>query len=306
MFFTYIIRELRRRYRQTILTAVGLAVGVALVIAVNAYAGGVSNAQSEVLSSLYGVGTDITVTQTAKMDQGGSFRVGMNPGSQSKQGKQFTKATATATPGQTLIARSKLTKLAGLDHVSGVAGALTLNIMQVQGKYSTSQSSAAQSSGGSAGGSTSTSSQSTSASTSPIDVSSLSVAGVDTSQNDIGLLSSTALVSGRSLTSADATAKVALVDKAYAKQNSLKVGSTLKIGTTKVKIVGIVTASGGSSSSENVYIPLRLAQKISGNAGKVNQVYVSADSADNIATVQKEIKSVMPKATVVTSQDLAS
>ena len=63
MFFTYIWRELRRRHRQALLTALGLAVGVGLVVAVTAYAGGVSKAQDQVLQSLYGVGTDISVTQ---------------------------------------------------------------------------------------------------------------------------------------------------------------------------------------------------------------------------------------------------
>jgi len=36
MFFTYIYRELRRRHRQALLTALGLAVGVGLVVAVTA------------------------------------------------------------------------------------------------------------------------------------------------------------------------------------------------------------------------------------------------------------------------------
>ena len=66
------------------LTALGLAVGVALVVAVTAYAGGVSIAQDEVLHSLYGVGTDITVSQTARLDQGGPQRFGMQPPSASK------------------------------------------------------------------------------------------------------------------------------------------------------------------------------------------------------------------------------
>ena len=43
MFFTYVCRELRRRHRQALLTALGLAVGVGLVVAVTAYADGVSN-----------------------------------------------------------------------------------------------------------------------------------------------------------------------------------------------------------------------------------------------------------------------
>ena len=81
MFFTYIYRELRRRHRQALLTALGLAVGVGLVVAVTAYAGGVSSAQDAVLHSLYGVGTDITVSQTQKLDQAGPPRFDMNPGS---------------------------------------------------------------------------------------------------------------------------------------------------------------------------------------------------------------------------------
>ena len=96
MFFTYIYRELRRRHRQALLTALGLAVGVALVVAVTAYAGGVSNAQDQVLHSLYGVGTDITVSQTAKLGEGGPQRFGMQPPERRrKQGKTFSRDAIT-------------------------------------------------------------------------------------------------------------------------------------------------------------------------------------------------------------------
>ena len=63
MFFTYLGRELRRRMRQAIFAALGLAVGIGLVITVTAASAGVRDAQSKVLHSLYGVGTDITVTK---------------------------------------------------------------------------------------------------------------------------------------------------------------------------------------------------------------------------------------------------
>ena len=72
MFFTYVFRELRRRHRQALLTAMGLAVGVALVVAVTAYAAGVGKAQDQVLQSLYGVGTDITVSPAAEDGAGRS------------------------------------------------------------------------------------------------------------------------------------------------------------------------------------------------------------------------------------------
>jgi ABC-type antimicrobial peptide transport system permease subunit len=96
-----------------------------------------------------------------------------------------------------------------------------------------------------------------------------------------------------------------LVTKAYAKQNSLQVGDTKKIDGSKFEVVGIVALPAGSTSSDT-YIPLSWAQKLSDNEGKVNQIYVQAASANDITTVKAEIKEILPKATVTTSEDLAS
>jgi ABC-type lipoprotein release transport system permease subunit len=312
MFFTYVFRELRRRHRQALLTALGLAVGVALVVAVTAYASGVSKAQDKVLQSLYGVGTDITVSQQQKMDQGGAQQFGMNPPDQSEQGQKFTRSRVQTSPGQQSISTKKLAQIASLDGVNSVTGSISMTVMNVSGKFAQAQStssgaqpsasSQSSSSGSSSSGSSSSQSQ---AQMSPINVSQLTVSGVDTANLSLGPLSSAQVASGRSLTSADSTAKVALVTKAYAKQNSLKVGDTKKIDGTRFTVVGIVALPSGSTSSE-VYIPLKWAQKMSDNAGKVNQIYVKADSATVIAGVKKEIKALMPKATVTTSSDLAS
>lgn len=84
-FFTYLTRELRRRLRQAIFIALGLAVGVGLVVTVTAASRGVQNAQAGVLKGLYGVGTDITVTKpppafTPSANGGGGTRVTIGPG----------------------------------------------------------------------------------------------------------------------------------------------------------------------------------------------------------------------------------
>src|SRR5215469_18296720 len=86
-FFTYLARELRRRMRQAIFIALGLVVGVGLVITVTAASRGVQNAQAGVLKGLYGVGTDITVTKPppafnpgAAPGGGGGTRVTFGPG----------------------------------------------------------------------------------------------------------------------------------------------------------------------------------------------------------------------------------
>jgi putative ABC transport system permease protein len=62
-YLTYLRQELVRRLGRTILTVCGLAVGVALVIAVTALSSGLDKAQRTVLGPLAGVGTDLTVTK---------------------------------------------------------------------------------------------------------------------------------------------------------------------------------------------------------------------------------------------------
>jgi ABC-type antimicrobial peptide transport system permease subunit len=308
MFFTYVFRELRRRHRQALLTALGLAVGVALVVAVTAYADGVGKAQDQVLQSLYGVGTDITVSQQQKMDQSGPQRFNMQPPDESKQGQKFNRSAVMTSPGQQSISEKKLAQIASLDGVSAATGSITMNVMSVKGKFAQVQGAAAgamPAQGGQSSSGASSSSQQGQAQMAPIDVSSLSVSGVDTTDLDLGPLSSAQVSSGRSLTSDDAKARVALVTRAYAKQNSLSVGDTKKIDGKKFAIVGVVALPAGSTSSD-LYIPLSWEQKLSDNKGKVNQIYVKADSANDIAAVKKEIKQVLPKATVTTSEDLAS
>lgn len=296
MLLTYVYRELRRRHRQALLTALGLAVGVGLVVAVTAYASGVSKAQDQVLQSLYGVGTDVSVTQTAKLDQsqGGPMQFDMNPGENEEQGQKFSRDQLRSSPGQVSISAKKIASIAKLDGVSASTGSLLLSATHMQGKFAQGQSSP----------SSASSQPSASASQAPIEISSFTLAGVDVTNTGLGPLSSSSIVSGRSLTSSDTKAKVALADKAYAKQQSLAVGDKVKVGGVKFEVVGIVTASSGTSSA-NVFIPLAWAQKLSDSAGKVNQIYVRATSADQIATVKSEIKTLMPKATVTTSEDLA-
>ena len=165
MFFTYVFRELRRRHRQALLTAMGLAVGVGLVVAVTAYASGVSKAQDQVLHSLYGVGTDISVTQTAKLSQAGPQSFAMNPGSRSKQGKAFSRSAVHSAPGQQSLAASKVSQIAALVGVKRAVGGLTLTSMNVSGKFAKASRAAAPAAGSSYSSSSSTSSSSTSQAT---------------------------------------------------------------------------------------------------------------------------------------------
>jgi ABC-type antimicrobial peptide transport system permease subunit len=59
----YAAQELRRRWARTLLTALGLAAGVSLVVGVVGVSQGLDDAQSKVLSPLNSVGTDVLVTR---------------------------------------------------------------------------------------------------------------------------------------------------------------------------------------------------------------------------------------------------
>jgi putative ABC transport system permease protein len=74
MFYaTYVRNELLRRRGRTIVTLLGLGIGVALVIAIASLSDGLDRAQHKTLDPLAGIGTDITVTLTPQQDQSTGF-----------------------------------------------------------------------------------------------------------------------------------------------------------------------------------------------------------------------------------------
>jgi len=294
-FLRYLGRELGRRARQAIVIALGLALGIGLVITVSAAATGVKNAQASVLHSLYGVGTDITVTQSPGAGSGVakhnfSLQIQGRPGQsprvcvngKCKSGAQTIDQLFPA--GEGVLRYAEIDKIARLADVKAAVGGLTLSDTQI--------------SISSTGGSPPTN---------------FSVQGVDLSRDNLGPLSSATLASGRVFTTSDANSYVALVDADYAKASDLKVGSDVKIAKHKFKIIGIVSQPEASSPPQ-VYIPLALAQKLatqgpgggSSLTGYVDTIYVTATSTADISAVQKEIKALLPKATVTTASSLAS
>jgi ABC-type lipoprotein release transport system permease subunit len=303
MFFTYLRRELRRRIRQAIFIALGLALGIGLVITVTAASSGVKDAQSTVLHSLYGVGTDVTVTQAPAAGSGGPTGFGFRGqvGSQSRpaSGTKINIDHLTSV-GQGTLSASKVSSIGKLHNVAGAAGALSLTDAVITGKIPAVNTSGGTGggpggSGGGGGGGGSFRGN--------FDTSSFSVSGIDLSTGALGPLSSAKLKSGRTFASSDATSNVAVVNSDYATQKKLSVGSTVTVAKSSFKVVGIVSAG---SDASNVFIPLARAQALASLKGKVNTIYVAANSASNISGVAKEISGTLPKATVTTSSSLAS
>ena len=297
MFLTYLRRELRRRMRQAIFIALGLALGIGLVITVTAASDGVKNSQASVLHALYGVGTDLTITQPPAAGSGNGIAFGFNQ--QLKQIRKSQVAVGTTIDLNNLINRQysalSLATLATVSRqhdVTAAVGGLELLDATVTGSVP-----AVSSGHGSFRSSFTTNT--------------FSVDGVNLSHTSLGPLSAAKLVSGSSLTAADANLDDALIDSNYATQNKLSTGGTIGVGGTTFKIIGIVSAPAGGNPP-NVYIPLAKAQSLGKTptngslTNEMNTIYVSADSAADIGMVQNEITTALPSATVTDQDNLAS
>jgi putative ABC transport system permease protein len=324
MFFgTYLLRELRRRMRQSVFIALGLALGVGLVVTVAAASAGVKNAEAGVLDGLYGVGTDVTVTgpalgtscppapvsgvarpcvtyggtkptgseQTLKIGRDGGTQICQNGNCANAAGRTYERL---ATPYQEPFSASEVAAVARLRGVRAATGVLTLvaDTLSFQAK-SAATGGASPFSG--------------------LALGTFTVDGVPTAQTPVGPLAAATISSGHRITAADADANVAVVDSGYAAASNLRVGSAITIRQVRFTVIGIARQPQGTSPPD-VYIPLARAQAL-GTAtknlggsltGDVNLIYVTAASAADIPAVQHEISALLPDDTVTAPTSLAS
>ena len=308
MFFTYLRRELSGRRKQTAIIASGMALAIALVIIVNSVAAGVKSAQSKVLESVYGVGTDISVSQTPTAPgegEGGPGRLefGSGDGETTDGSTALSASRLTSGPGSATMSSDALQTVLGIENVKAAAATLALTNMTFSGEIP--DRSQAQSAPGTE--LTAPTGGADGAGGSAFDVNSFSVLGLDPAGAAVGPLSAVELTDGRGLDAADAGQANAVLDAAYATTSELAVGDTIDIGGTTFTIVGLVSAtSGDAATAANVYIPLDMAQSISGQTDMISNIYVQAESATDIAQVQADIETALPDTTVSTQEDLAS
>jgi len=308
MYGTYLRRELAGRVKQTVIVAVGLAIAIALVIVVNALSAGVRDAQSQALSSVYGVGTDLTVTgaQTEPGQGGGTrFDFGAQDGATQDGTTSLSQSRLMTDRRRGTLDASTVSTVAGLDGVTAATGALSLTNTTFSGQVPDRSAQSGTGEGGQmgeppAGGGPGGDGGSA------FGVDSFTVLGVDPSAS-VGPLSSVTVSDGRALTASDAGTDVAIIDATYATSASLAVGGMIDVGGTAMQIVGIVAStSSDADTAANVYLPLDTAQALAGVGSVVSTVYVQADSADAIGSVQSEITAALPDATVSSQSELAS
>jgi ABC-type antimicrobial peptide transport system permease subunit len=320
-YLRYMLAELTRRRSRTILTALGLAVGVGLVVCVNALSTGLAGAQRRVLGPLTGVGTDMSVSRPISLSggPGGVFaqlspeqrkRLRKQAGSGAGFGFQGAKPgskidTDVANSAQVSFSTGRVRQLAGLANVDGAAGYLTLSVNHISGtvpkvklKRSFSQSGPPPTSG-SAGGKTVFGGFRNSS----IHFSQRSVTGIDQTKPSLAPLTPAQIVKGHYFRSAGG-GRQAIVSEGYAASNGIHVGDTLTLFGKTFTVAGIAQPPLGSNASD-IYVELAALQKLAGYSGEVNGVNVRAAGSGDVTEVAAAIRRDFRGASVTTAADLA-
>jgi ABC-type antimicrobial peptide transport system permease subunit len=309
-YLSYISAELRRRKGRTLLTALGLAVGVGLVVTVSALSTGLDDAQDQVLKPLTGVGTDMSVTRPLKLGSNG-FE-GLSPAereqlrkengptrfglaNRGKAGTHFSDDNFVAA-GQLSFTQSEVAKAATVDGAADAAGGLTLNALHIEGTVP-KQTSQPRTFGAPGSGGTGTQGPPRN-----IDANSFSVTGVDATKPSLAAVAPSQVIAGRYLRTG--SAREAVLNVSYARRKRLHVGATITIKAKKFDVVGIAKTPLGGQASD-VYVKLDQLQTLSGRKGRVNVIYVRAKDTSSVGKVASAIRHGFSGAQVTTSKDLA-
>jgi ABC-type antimicrobial peptide transport system permease subunit len=308
----YLAAELRRRPGRTALTALGLAVGVGLVVIVGALSRGLDDAQEEVLEPLTGVGTDLSVSRPIVVP-GADSSAGGGPGDPFTQlsdreqrrlqrenkdhsaafdyshlgepGERFSRESLLAS--QLSVPTSEVAEIRRLDRVEDAAASLTLRALLVEGEVP--ESGEVANPHGPGGG---------------FQFSDRSVSGVDVRAPELAMVTPDQISAGRFLAGTPKEARgEAVVDLGDARQNGIGVGDETAIAGAKFEVVGLATAPLGGDASD-VYVELGRLQELSEREGRVNRIQVRADSAGAVAGLADQIERQLEGAEVVTAADL--
>jgi ABC-type antimicrobial peptide transport system permease subunit len=313
----YLWAELRRRPGRTVLTALGLAVGVGLVVIVGALSKGLDDAQDEVLEPLTGVGTDLSVSRPIAVSDddrsaGGDPFSQLSPREQRRlqrenadhnqtfnfadlgePGERFSRDSFLST--KLSFPTSEVAKIRALDGTENAAATLTLNALHVEGTVPKSGAppiglGAHGPGGGTQGG---------------FKLDTLTVSGVDARKPGLAMVTPDQITRGRYLSESPKPARgEAVVDVGYARQNGIGVGGEVSVAGEEFEVVGLASAPLGGDAS-NAYVELGRLQELSDREGRVNGIQVRADSSGAVAGLADQIEGQVEGAEVVTAADLA-
>jgi ABC-type antimicrobial peptide transport system permease subunit len=320
-FLKYMLSELLRRRGRTILTALGLAVGVGLVVMVNALSTGLDNAQATVLKPLTGVGTDMSVSRPLKVTSNGSGGFGSLSKAEQKQlrkeigggpGVNFASLgagskidTDTLRPsGDLTFPSSELSKLSKISGVASVAGSLTLTDTHISGTVPKIKITQSQTGGGSRGGGGGFGPASGALNGGSIASSSRTVTGVDQTKPSLAAVTPSQIIKGSYFTSTG-HADQAILSTGYAQSKRLSVGSTISLDGTTFHVIGISSTPLGGTASD-IYVELATLQKLAKYEGQIDTAEVEAAGASDVTAVSTAVTKQFKNSQVTTAADLAS
>jgi putative ABC transport system permease protein len=299
----YMLSELRRRWPRTALTALGLAVGVGLVVVVSALSTGLGRAQDQILSPLKGLGSDLSVTRPVNVNgaqlspaeqkelerENKSAQVALK--NLGKPGTHFVREVFASTA-QLSFPESAINRVGRLHGVASAVGGLTLSVVHVEGKVPKTVPKPGQ-----------TASSGTLQGLANLSVTSSAVMGVDVKHQGLGPISRAQVTRGRYFTGRGGP-REAVVNVAYAKTHGLHLGQKIKLVKHPFKIVGFVAPPLGGEAAD-IYVKLTVLQRYSGRTNRVNTIFVRATSAGLVSSLAAQIPHELAGASVTTTAQLA-
>ncbi len=307
----YLLAELRRRRGRTILTALGLGIGVALAVTVTALSRGLDDAQEEVLAPLTGVGTDMSVSRPISIEvpeDGGFPQISAeerallekenaevrfdfedlgDPGDEFSLERFFSREVS--------FPAARAGKVEAIEGVEQVVPSLSLELISVEGTVPE------QGDFGGAFGGPGLGPPEDGGNDGPggFGFEPTSVTGIEASKPDLGPLTVSQIASGEMLS----TEREAVVNSAYAAENGIEVGDSLRIGGEKLDVVGVAERPIGGEASD-VYVELAALQAAAEREGRINGLDVRADDVSQVAAVSTAIEKELSGAEVTTAEEL--
>ncbi len=245
MNYHYVMKELRFRHHRTMVNVLGIAIGIALFVSINAVSTAYQDAVSQPFKSL---GADLVIQKPERR----AVDALQTPAAMRGIRLPFSNQILSGSD------RQRLTSLAG---IASTASSLLLWEFD-RGGFRT-------------------------------------IMGVDLSQPSLGPIKVKEwLKEGRF---PDNEGEVVL-EKHYAKFHHNKLGEATTIGGRPFKVVGFLEIKEGSQiASANIYMSLKDAQRLSGNANGVNIVYLRLQNPSLLGEVKSRIGKELPAASVTSS-----
>jgi putative ABC transport system permease protein len=126
------------------------------------------------------------------------------------------------------------------------------------------------------------------------------VAGVDLSKENIGLILKDQIVEGAYFSGEGQ----AVLNISYAQKKGIKVGDKLKLGGKEFTVVGFVEPKLYAYPAD-IYLSLEELQKLAGKENRLNILLIKSSNAYSVEETSKKIAELFPGAKVSDSSDLA-